>query len=205
MSTANGNEAAATGGTPVWFITGCSSGFGEALAQAVLGRGWCAVVTARDKSRVADLVRGCEARALALDLDVTDAAQVAAAVAAALARFGRIDVLVNNAGYGYQAAVEEGDDAPIRAMFDTNVFGLFAMTRAVLPGMRTQRRGHILNISSEPGSPIRPATEPMFRIWPRRCARMPGNTARVIANRPNTLVSNMARIGASSPSSTAAW
>ncbi len=151
MSTANGSEAAAAGSTPVWFITGCSSGFGEALAQAVLGRGWCAVVTARDKSRVADLVRGCEARALALDLDVTDTAQVAAAVAAALARFGRIDVLVNNAGYGYQAAVEERDDAPIRAMFDTNVFGLFAMTRAVLPGMRAQRRGHILNISSVAG------------------------------------------------------
>ena len=137
--------------TPVWFITGCSTGFGHELAQHVLARGWCAVVTARDKSQLADLVRGAEARALALDLDVTDAAQVAAAVTAAQARFGRIDVLVNNAGYGYQSSVEEAEEAQIRAVFDVNVFGLFAMTRAVLPGMRALRRGHVINISSVAG------------------------------------------------------
>jgi len=137
--------------TPVWFITGCSTGFGRELAKLVLARGWRAVVTARDKARVADLVQGAEDRALALDLDVTDAVQVTAAVQAAEARFGSIDVLVNNAGYGYQASVEEGDEAEIRAQFDANVFGLFALTRAILPGMRARRRGHVLNVTSVAG------------------------------------------------------
>ena len=141
-----------TSQTPsVWFITGCSSGFGHALATLVLARGFRAVVTARDKADVADLVRTADDRALALDLDVTDAAQITAAVKAAEARFGAIDVLVNNAGYGYLASVEEGEDAQIRAQFETNVFGLFAMTRAVLPGMRARRRGHVINISSVAG------------------------------------------------------
>jgi NAD(P)-dependent dehydrogenase (short-subunit alcohol dehydrogenase family) len=141
----------ATPDTPVWFITGCSTGFGRALAQLIVQRGWRLVATARDKSRVADLVEQAEDRVLAVDLDVGDAAQVAAAVAAAQARFGRIDVLVNNAGYGYQSSIEEGVEAQIRAQFDANVFGLFAMTRAVLPSMRAQRSGHILNITSVAG------------------------------------------------------
>jgi NAD(P)-dependent dehydrogenase (short-subunit alcohol dehydrogenase family) len=137
--------------SPVWFITGCSTGFGYELAKLVLARGDRAVVTARDKARVADLVRGAEDRGLALDLDVTDAGQIAAAVTAAEARFGAIDVLVNNAGYGYQASIEEGDEAEIRAQFDANVFGLFAMTRAVLPGMRARHRGHVINVTSVAG------------------------------------------------------
>lgn len=137
--------------SPVWFITGCSTGFGHELAKLVLARGWRAVVTARDKVRVADLARGSDDRALVLDLDITDAAQITAAVEAVEARFGRIDVLVNNAGYGYQASVEEGEDVEIRAQFDANVFGLFAMTRAVLPGMRARRKGHVLNITSVAG------------------------------------------------------
>jgi len=137
--------------TPVWFITGCSTGFGRELAQQVVARGWRAVVTARDKARVADLVDGAGDRGLALDLDVTDAGQVAAAAQAAEAQFGRVDVLVNNAGYGYQASVEEGVEAEVRAQFDANVFGLFAMTRAILPGMRARRRGHVINISSVAG------------------------------------------------------
>ena len=136
---------------PVWFITGCSTGFGRDLAKLVLDRGWRTVVTARDQARVADLVQGCENRALALDLDVTDPAQITAAVQAAEDRFGAIDVLVNNAGYGYQASVEEGVEAEIRAQFDANFFGLAAMIRAVLPGMRARRRGHILNITSVAG------------------------------------------------------
>ncbi|MEG3165169.1 oxidoreductase [Sphingomonas sp. PB2P19] len=137
--------------SPVWFITGCSTGFGRDLARLVLDRGWTAVVTARGADRVADLVEGFEDRALALDLDVNDQAQIDAAVAAATAKFGRIDVLVNNAGYGYQATAEEGDDAEIRAQFDTNVFGLFAMTRAVLPVMRAQGAGNIVNFTSVAG------------------------------------------------------
>lgn len=136
--------------SPVWFITGCSTGFGRELAKLTLDRGWPTVVTARDKSRLADLIAGYD-NALALDLDVTDQGQIDAAVKATEAKFGRIDVLVNNAGYGYQAAIEEGDESEIRAMFDANVFGLFAMTRAVLPGMRARRKGHVLNLTSLAG------------------------------------------------------
>ena len=137
--------------TPVWFITGCSTGFGRELAKLVLDRGWRAVVTERDKSRVEDLADGHDDRVLALDLDVIDDAQITSGVQAAEERFGRIDVLVNNAGYGYQASIEEGIEAEIRAQFDANVFGLFALTRAVLPGMRQRRHGHILNITSIAG------------------------------------------------------
>jgi NAD(P)-dependent dehydrogenase (short-subunit alcohol dehydrogenase family) len=133
---------------PVWFITGCSTGLGRALATAVLERGWRAVVTARDPEKVADIVAGHENRALALALDVTDATQVATAIRAAHAAFGQIDVLVNNAGYGYLAAIEEGEDHEIRSLFDANVFGLVDVTRGVLPGMRARRSGHIVNISS---------------------------------------------------------
>ena len=136
---------------PVWFITGCSTGFGRELARLVLERGWRAVVTARGVERVADLVALAPDRELAVDLDVADQAQIDAAVRSATDRFGRIDVLVNNAGYGYQSSVEEGEDAAIRAQFDANVFGLFAMTRAVLPVMRAQRAGAIVNVTSVGG------------------------------------------------------
>jgi NAD(P)-dependent dehydrogenase (short-subunit alcohol dehydrogenase family) len=134
--------------TPVWFVTGCSTGLGRALVTAVLDRGWRAVVTARHPEQVADVVAGREDRALALPLDVTDPAQIMAAVAKAEAAFGHIDVLVNNAGYGYLAAVEEGDDDEVRDLFDTNVHGLVAVTKAVLPGMRARRAGHVVNVSS---------------------------------------------------------
>ncbi|MFD3842429.1 oxidoreductase [Streptomyces sp. NPDC058642] len=134
--------------TPVWFITGCSTGLGRSLADAVLDRGWRAVVTARDPRSIADIVARHENRALGLALDVTDARQIDQAVAAAQETFGHIDVLVNNAGYGYLAAVEEGEDKEIRALFDTNVFGLVDVTRGVLPGMRARHRGHIVNVSS---------------------------------------------------------
>ena len=136
---------------PVWFITGCSSGFGKELVRAVLAKGERAAVTARDSTHVADLVRGAGDSALALDLDVTDASQIHAAVSAAENHFGRIDVLVNNAGYGYQATAEEGQEQEIRRQFDVNVFGLFAMTRAVLPGMRARQTGHVINITSVAG------------------------------------------------------
>ena len=133
---------------PVWLITGCSTGFGRELARLVLARGWRAVVTARDASAVADIVAGHEDSAIALALDVTDRAQIGDAVAAATQKFGRIDVLVNNAGYGYLAAIEEGEDDAVRAMFETNVFGLIDMTKAVLPVMREQKSGLIVNVSS---------------------------------------------------------
>ena len=134
--------------TPVWLITGCSTGFGRELAGLLLQQGARVVATARDVSKIGDLVKGHEDQALALPLDVTDAAAISRAVKQAEARFGRIDVLVNNAGYGYLAAIEEGEDAPVRAMFDTNVFGLVDVTKAVLPGMRARRHGHIINLSS---------------------------------------------------------
>ncbi|MGN8096671.1 oxidoreductase [Methylobacterium sp. 22177] len=136
---------------PVWFITGCSTGFGLELARLIIGRGWRAVVTARDRAKVADLARGAEDRVLALSLDVTEAGQIRESVRAATDTFGRIDVLVNNAGYGYQSSIEEGEEDKVRAQFDANVFGLFALTRAVLPVMRSQRSGHILNITSVAG------------------------------------------------------
>lgn len=137
--------------SPVWFITGCSTGFGHELAKLVLARGFRAVVTARDKARVAALAKSGGDRALALDLEMTDQAQIAAAAQVAEKHFGQVDVLVNNAGYGYQAPIEEGEDAEIRAQFEANVFGLFALTRAVLPGMRKRRTGHIINITSVAG------------------------------------------------------
>jgi NAD(P)-dependent dehydrogenase (short-subunit alcohol dehydrogenase family) len=136
---------------PVWFITGCSTGFGEAMAREVLARGWRAVVTARDSRRLEPLVANHSDTALALDLDVCSSQQIHEAVVAAEQRFGRIDVLVNNAGYGYMSSVEEGEEAEIRRVFDANVFGLFAMTRAVLPLMRRQRSGHVINITSLAG------------------------------------------------------
>lgn len=144
--------------TPVWFITGCSTGFGRELARLVLERGWRAVVTARNPGQVADLVQGHGDRAIAVKLDVTDDDQVTEAAKAAQDRFGQVDVLVNNAGYGYLAAVEEGEDHEIRAMFEANFFGLVAMTRAVLPGMRARRSGCIVNISSIGGIASFPAT-----------------------------------------------
>ncbi|WP_275556583.1 oxidoreductase [Mixta sp. Marseille-Q2659] len=136
---------------PVWLITGCSTGFGRELAEQAIARGFNVVVTARDVSKVADLAQGNEERTLALALDVTDSATIDHSVKAALAKFGTVDVLVNNAGYGYQSSVEEGEEAEIRAQFDANVFGLFAMTRAVLPAMRKARKGHIINITSVAG------------------------------------------------------
>ena len=134
---------------PVWFITGCSTGFGLELTKQAMQKGYRTVATARDPAKLpADLAGD---HVLVLQLDVTQPEQVAAAVQAAEARFGGIDVLVNNAGIGYFAAIEEGDAAEVRKMFDVNVFGLTSMVQAVLPGMRKQRRGCIVNLSSLAG------------------------------------------------------
>jgi len=151
--------------TPVWFITGCSTGFGREFAKILLARGYRVVATARDARKVADIVASHKDTALALELDVERQPQITTAVAEAERRFRRIDVLVNNAGVGYLAAIEEGEDRDIRAMFEANVFGLAAMTRAVLPVMRAQRSGAIVNISSVggfigfPGTGYYPATK----------------------------------------------
>ena len=145
------------GRSRVWLITGCSSGLGRALAAAVLARGYRCVVTARDPVSLGDLAAANAQASLALPLDVTDRQQRDHAVTEAERRFGRIDVLVNNAGYAYYAAAEEGDDARIREMFETNFFGLVAMTQRALPGMRARREGHVVNISSVGGLVANPA------------------------------------------------
>jgi NAD(P)-dependent dehydrogenase (short-subunit alcohol dehydrogenase family) len=132
----------------VWFITGCSTGFGRELAKLVLDRGYRAVITARDPSQIQNLIGGHQDRALALKLDVTDKAEAVQAVKSAESAFGSIDVLVNNAGFGYVGALEESDEDEVRAMMETNFFGLARMIHEVLPGMRRRRRGNIVNVSS---------------------------------------------------------
>ncbi len=135
--------------TPVWFITGCSTGFGRQIAQHVLKLGYRVVLTSRDPGDVQDMAELGDA--LILKLDVTDRAQAEEAVKAAEDIFGGIDVLVNNAGIGYFAAVEESDEKEVRKMFDVNVFGLCRMIHLVLPGMRKRRKGYIVNLSSIAG------------------------------------------------------
>ena len=136
---------------PVWFITGCSTGFGRELAQLVIARGWRLVATARNVEQVRDLAEGREDKVKGVALDVTKPEQVEAAVQAATDAFGRLDLVVNNAGYGYLAAVEEGEDAEVRAMFETNVFGLIEVTKAALPTLRQQGSGFVVNVSSVGG------------------------------------------------------
>ncbi|WP_078884079.1 oxidoreductase [Streptomyces sp. NRRL S-340] len=152
QATAPHEESAATaeapGGPLVWLITGSSSGLGRALAEHALRRGDRVAVTARDTAAVAGLAAAHGRRALALRLDVTDPESVTAAVEACEKEFGRIDVLVNNAGYGYLAAIEEGEDTAVRALYDTNVHGVVTVLKAVLPGMRARRAGRIVNVSS---------------------------------------------------------
>ncbi|MYX74171.1 MULTISPECIES: oxidoreductase [unclassified Streptomyces] len=131
-----------------WFITGASRGFGREIARQALDRGDGVVATARNSEAVTRALPGYGDRLLALALDVTDEEQVRTAVAAAVEAFGTIDVLVNNAGRGLLGAVEEASDAAVRAVYDTNVFGLLAVSRAVLPVMRRQRSGRVLNFSS---------------------------------------------------------
>ena len=132
----------------VWFITGCSTGFGRNLAMEALQQGNHVAVTSRNTDDVKDIVSQFADNAVAIKLDVTNAQQVADAVKQAQEKFGRIDVLVNNAGIGYFGAIEESDEAEYRRMFEINFFGLAGVTNAILPIMRAQRSGHIVNISS---------------------------------------------------------
>lgn len=131
----------------VWFITGASRGLGALIAEAALADGNAVVATGRNAAAVAERL-GSSPALLPLALDVTDEAQAQAAVAAALATFGRIDVLVNNAGFGLLGAVEEASEAEVRRLYETNVFGLLKVTRAVLPAMRARGAGHVINFSS---------------------------------------------------------
>ena len=135
----------------VWFITGASTGFGRLLAEEVLRRGDKVVATARDEGKVIDLTDRYPTEALALELDVTEKDHILAGVRDAIDAFGRIDVLVNNAGYGLVGAAEEANDEEIEKVIATNVFGLVDVTRAVLPHMRAQKSGHIVNLSSVAG------------------------------------------------------
>ena len=132
----------------VWFITGCSTGFGRYLAIEALAKGYQVVVAARNTNDVQDIVANYPTTSLVVKLDVTIGDQIQSSVQAAITKFGKIDVLVNNAGIGYFGAIEESEEAEVRRMFEINVFGLAHMTQAVLPHMRKQKSGHILNIAS---------------------------------------------------------
>jgi NAD(P)-dependent dehydrogenase (short-subunit alcohol dehydrogenase family) len=153
----NINKITASFMEKVWLITGCSTGFGRALASHLLKIEQRVAVSARNINDIADLIKGHEKTALALSLDVTKSDQITKAVTDTLAHFGRIDVLVNNAGIGYFGAVEESEDEATRKMFEINFFGLANMTKAVLPSMRKQRSGHVINISSVGGLVAFPA------------------------------------------------
>lgn len=135
----------------VWFITGCSTGLGRDLAEVLLEQGYRVVATARRLDSISDLAERFPENARIAALDVTDRDQISAAVEKAIEEFGRIDVLVNNAGYGLLGAIEEPSTKQIRAQFDTNVFGAVDVMRAVLPQMRRQKSGHVLNMSSVAG------------------------------------------------------
>lgn len=141
----------------VWFITGCSTGFGRELAKQVLQQGYRAAVTSRNADDVKDIVAQYPDTAIAIQLDVTKPAEIRSAVKEAYAAFKQIDVLVNNAGIGYFGAIEESEDEEVRRMFEINFFGLANVTKEVLPIMRKQRSGHIVNISSIGGLVAFPA------------------------------------------------
>lgn len=132
----------------VWFITGTSQGFGRELVRAALQRGDSVIATSRNPQAVAAAFSRAADRLLAASMDLRDPAQISSVVELAIARFGRIDVLVNNAGYGVTGAVEEASETQIAGVYETNVFGLLRVTRAVLPYLRKQRSGHIVNLSS---------------------------------------------------------
>ncbi|WP_285766950.1 oxidoreductase [Peribacillus sp. SI8-4] len=132
----------------VWFITGCSTGFGRQIAKQAIDAGYKVVVTGRKVEQVLDIASGNEGNVLALPLDVTDVDQIGRAVNQAIGTFGRIDVLINNAGIGYFSSVEESVEEETRRMFEINFWGLMHVTNAVLPYMRNQKSGHIINFSS---------------------------------------------------------
>jgi NADP-dependent 3-hydroxy acid dehydrogenase YdfG len=134
-----------------WLITGCSSGLGRAFAQEVLKNGYNAVVTSRNSKDIQDIVENYTETALGLALDVTNKEQVKEVIKQAGEKFGRIDVLINNAGYGYRSAVEEADESQVNELFSVNFSGTVNMIKAVLPIMRKQKSGTVFNVSSIAG------------------------------------------------------
>jgi NAD(P)-dependent dehydrogenase (short-subunit alcohol dehydrogenase family) len=142
----------------VWLITGCSTGIGREIAAEALGRGYRVALTARDPASVEAMCAAYPGKAIAVALDVTKPDQITQAVAETDRAFGGIDVLCNNAGYGYMAAIEEGDEAEVRAMFETNFWGPLKLINAVLPQMRARRSGYIINVTSQAGLMSNPGT-----------------------------------------------
>ena len=132
----------------VWLITGCSTGFGRAFATRALEAGYSVAVASRKKSDIEDIVSKFPETSLAVTLDVTKPTEIQSAVKATIERFGQIDVLINNAGIGYFGAIEESEEAEVRRMFEINFFGLANLTKEVLPLMRSQKSGHIINVAS---------------------------------------------------------
>jgi len=146
-----GSTNTTSGAGKVWFITGASTGFGRLLAEEVLKAGGRVLATARKPEQIAELTQKYPETARAFALDVTQPEQIAAVAKEAIAAFGRIDVLVNNAGYGIAGGIEEADEAEFLPVFETNVLGLIRVTRAFLPQFRKQQSGHIINLSSIAG------------------------------------------------------
>ena len=142
----------------VWFITGSNSGFGFSLTKAVLEKGDKVVATTRHPEQIKDLVEQYPDTAKAVTLDITKADEISSAIDTALATFGRVDVLVNNAGFGTLGAVEEIEDEQVRLQFEVNCFGTLNLTRAMLPHFRQRKSGHILNVSSVGGFTSFPGT-----------------------------------------------
>ena len=131
-----------------WLITGCSTGIGRGIAKAALAAGERVIVTARNTEKIRGFAEQYPETALILPLDLTDEDSMRAAVTEGISRFGQIDILVNNAAYGYRAAIEESEEAQVKAMFETNVFGPGKLMNLVLPGMRERKDGMIINVSS---------------------------------------------------------
>ena len=144
--------------SPVWLITGCSTGIGREIAIAALKKNYRVVLTARNAAAVEDLRAEYPDRTIAVALDVTKPEQIADVITQADKAFGGIDMLCNNAGYGYMSAIEEGDEGEVRAMFETNFWGPLALIKAVLPQMRARRSGYIINITSQAGLMSNPGT-----------------------------------------------
>jgi NAD(P)-dependent dehydrogenase (short-subunit alcohol dehydrogenase family) len=166
-----------SGASEVWFITGASSGFGLAFAEHALERGYNVVVGARRTDKLQEIASLFPGRVLAVPLDVNNPEQVSYAARATLERFGKVDVLINNAGYGIVGAIEETSEQELRAQMETNFFGAIAVTRAFVPSLRKQKSGAIVNSSSLGASCPSPALgriqlrssrlRARQRLWPR--------------------------------------